>query len=105
MDFREYTLDNGLQLIAEVNPRAYSMAVGFFVDAGSRDETDEKHGHGEPCRITRERTAPDDHGHPAEQQVKRQRAQTRCAPYPRTEMDQLVAVLLLEAGNGRRTSP
>lgn len=40
MNFRKHTLDNGLQIIAEENPKAYSMAVGFFVDAGSRDESD-----------------------------------------------------------------
>jgi predicted Zn-dependent peptidase len=44
LDFLKHTLDNGLQIIAEVNPKAYSMAVGFFVDAGSRDETDENSG-------------------------------------------------------------
>lgn len=41
MEFREHTLSNGLQVIAECNPRAYSMALGFFVRAGSRDESPE----------------------------------------------------------------
>jgi predicted Zn-dependent peptidase len=44
LNFRKYTLDNGLQIIAEENPKAYSMAVGFFVDAGSRDESDQTAG-------------------------------------------------------------
>jgi predicted Zn-dependent peptidase len=38
--FRQKTLDNGLEIIAECNEAAYSLAVGFFVRAGSRDETD-----------------------------------------------------------------
>lgn len=41
MAFRERKLDNGLQVIAECNPNAYSMAVGFFVNAGARDESAE----------------------------------------------------------------
>ncbi len=41
MAFLEHTLDNGLKIISECNPNAYSMAVGFFVNAGSRDESDE----------------------------------------------------------------
>ncbi|MEC9094024.1 MAG: pitrilysin family protein [Planctomycetota bacterium] len=41
MEFRQHQLDNGLQVISEVNPRAYSTAIGFFVNAGSRDETSE----------------------------------------------------------------
>ena len=44
MEFREQTLDNGLQIVAECNPDAYSTALGFFVNAGSRDETDENWG-------------------------------------------------------------
>jgi len=39
--FRSHTLDNGLQIVAECNDEAHSTAVGFFVRAGSRDETDE----------------------------------------------------------------
>lgn len=30
-----------MQIIAEVNPRAYSTALGFFVNSGARDETPE----------------------------------------------------------------
>ena len=41
MEFRERTLANGLEIIAECNPDAYSTALGFFVKTGSRDETDE----------------------------------------------------------------
>lgn len=40
MEFREATLPNGLEIIAECNPQAYSTALGFFVKTGSRDETD-----------------------------------------------------------------
>lgn len=41
MKFCSQTLDNGLEIVAEVNPNAYSMAVGFFVRAGARDEQDD----------------------------------------------------------------
>src|ERR1700741_1314907 len=41
MEFHQTTLDNGMQVIAELNDRAYSVAVGFFVKAGSRDESSE----------------------------------------------------------------
>lgn len=44
MQFRSQILDNGLEIVAECNPRAYSTALGFFVKTGSRDETDENHG-------------------------------------------------------------
>lgn len=44
MEFRQATLDNGLMIIAEVNPAAASMAGGFFVRTGSRDETAEVSG-------------------------------------------------------------
>ena len=40
MEFRERRLDNGLQIIAECNPEAYSTALGFFVRTGARDEDD-----------------------------------------------------------------
>ncbi|RMG01520.1 MAG: insulinase family protein [Planctomycetota bacterium] len=40
MEFVEHTLENGLQIVAECNPRAHSLAIGFFVRAGSRDEND-----------------------------------------------------------------
>lgn len=38
--FLKDRLDNGLEVIAEVNPGAYSTAVGFFVRTGARDETE-----------------------------------------------------------------
>ncbi len=38
MEFREFTLPNGLEIVAECNPRAYSTGIAFFVNAGSRDE-------------------------------------------------------------------
>ena len=38
MPFHETVLDNGLQVIAEINDQARSVASGFFVKAGSRDE-------------------------------------------------------------------
>jgi predicted Zn-dependent peptidase len=41
LEFREQKLKNGLTIIAECNPQAHSQAVGFFVRAGSRDETDD----------------------------------------------------------------
>jgi len=44
LQFRKHTLDNGLEIVAECNPHAYSMALGFFVKTGSRDETSENHG-------------------------------------------------------------
>lgn len=40
MKFRNHTLKNGLEIVAECNGAAYSAALGFFVRAGSRDETD-----------------------------------------------------------------
>jgi predicted Zn-dependent peptidase len=39
--FHHAVLDNGLQVIAEVNDQARSVASGFFVKAGSRDESPE----------------------------------------------------------------
>ncbi len=39
MEFLSHRLDNGLEIIAEYNPRAHSVALGYFVQAGSRDET------------------------------------------------------------------
>ena len=41
MKFQTTTLDNGLEIIAEINDAARSTALGFFVRTGSRDETDE----------------------------------------------------------------
>jgi predicted Zn-dependent peptidase len=39
MAFHSHKLPNGLQLIGETSPSARSVAVGFFVRTGSRDET------------------------------------------------------------------
>ena len=44
MEFRQHTLDNGLEIVAECSPRAYSAGLGFFVKTGSRDENDANHG-------------------------------------------------------------
>src|SRR5437879_1874893 len=41
MHFRQTQLPNGLQIIAETSPSARSVALGFFVRTGSRDETAE----------------------------------------------------------------
>jgi predicted Zn-dependent peptidase len=41
MEFRTAVLKNGLEIVAEVSNDAYSTALGFFVRAGARDETDE----------------------------------------------------------------
>ena len=41
MSFRHETLPNGLEVIAEISDSALSTSVGFFVNTGSRDETDE----------------------------------------------------------------
>lgn len=38
MQFHHTVLENGLQVIAELNDQARSVAAGFFVKAGSRDE-------------------------------------------------------------------
>lgn len=43
-DFREATLDNGLRIAAEIDTRGYSAAFGYFVRAGSRDESDQEAG-------------------------------------------------------------
>ena len=44
MPFQTHRLANGLQIIGETNPSARSMALGFFVRTGSRDETPEVSG-------------------------------------------------------------
>lgn len=44
MKFHHQTLDNGLTVIAELNPAVYSVACGFFVRTGARDETPEVNG-------------------------------------------------------------
>ena len=38
MKFQETRLENGLQIIAELNESVYSVAAGFFVQTGARDE-------------------------------------------------------------------
>lgn len=44
IEFRRAQLDNGLQVIAECNDEAHSMAMGFFVRTGARDERPEING-------------------------------------------------------------
>jgi len=41
LEFLKHKLANGLEVVAEVSDEAYSTALGFFVRAGARDETDE----------------------------------------------------------------
>src|SRR3954454_1510507 len=41
MQFHHTVLDNGLHVVAELNDQARSVASGFFVKAGSRDESPE----------------------------------------------------------------
>lgn len=41
VEFRRNELDNGLEIVAEVNPEARSCSIGFFVRTGARDETDD----------------------------------------------------------------
>ncbi|MEL6110143.1 MAG: insulinase family protein, partial [Planctomycetota bacterium] len=43
-EFKQATLANGLRVVAEVDPRGYSMAMGYFVRAGSRNELDPQSG-------------------------------------------------------------
>jgi predicted Zn-dependent peptidase len=44
LPFHSQLLDNGLQIIAETSPSARSVALGFFVRTGARDETSEVSG-------------------------------------------------------------
>ncbi len=44
MPFHTHTLPNGLRVIGETSPSARSMALGFFVRTGARDETPEVSG-------------------------------------------------------------
>src|SRR5687768_14603279 len=44
MQFRQQTLANGLEVVAECNPQAYSASYAFFVRTGSRDENDANSG-------------------------------------------------------------
>src|SRR5437773_7809335 len=41
VSFESKVLPNGLQIIGETSPSARSVAIGFFVRTGSRDETPE----------------------------------------------------------------
>ena len=38
IDFKQATLPNGLQVIAEADPDAHTSAIGFFIKTGARDE-------------------------------------------------------------------
>ena len=44
MEFKSEKLENGLVIIGEINTSAKSTAVGFFVNTGSRDETEQING-------------------------------------------------------------
>ncbi|MHC4878160.1 MAG: M16 family metallopeptidase [Planctomycetota bacterium] len=44
MQFHEATLDNGLKVIGELNDSVHSVAIGFFVRTGARDESVEVNG-------------------------------------------------------------
>lgn len=44
VQFKTATLENGLEIVAECNPAAYSTGLGFFVKTGAHDETDEVSG-------------------------------------------------------------
>lgn len=39
MQFKHKVLDNGLEIVAEVNPDALSVSLGYFVKVGARHET------------------------------------------------------------------
>lgn len=41
MEFLKTTLANGLEVVAECNPAAHTLALGFFVQTGARDESHE----------------------------------------------------------------
>jgi len=43
-EFKHATLPNGLRVVAETDPRGYSMSLGYFVRAGSRNELDPQSG-------------------------------------------------------------
>jgi predicted Zn-dependent peptidase len=42
--FHKATLGNGLEIVAELNPHVFSVAVGYFVRTGARDESPEVSG-------------------------------------------------------------
>ncbi|KAA5542210.1 insulinase family protein [Roseiconus nitratireducens] len=43
-EFKHATLPSGLRIVAETDPRSYSMSLGYFVRAGSRNELDPQSG-------------------------------------------------------------
>lgn len=43
-EFKKATLPSGLRIVAETDPRSYSMSLGYFVRAGSRNELDPQSG-------------------------------------------------------------
>jgi len=43
-EFRHATLPNGLRIAAELNRQGYSAAIGYFVHAGARNESDAESG-------------------------------------------------------------
>ncbi|MEM6363086.1 MAG: pitrilysin family protein [Planctomycetota bacterium] len=43
-DFRHVTLDSGLRVVADIDSRGYSAALGYFTRAGARDECDRESG-------------------------------------------------------------
>jgi len=44
MEFKKEQLENGLDIVGEVNKSAKSAAVGFFIKTGSRDESEQING-------------------------------------------------------------
>src|SRR5271165_4637831 len=44
MSFHSHVLANGLQIVGETSPAALSVALGFFVRTGARDEVPEVSG-------------------------------------------------------------
>lgn len=44
IQFQHATLPNGLRIVAETHPQAYTAAFGYFVRSGGRDEVDEESG-------------------------------------------------------------
>jgi predicted Zn-dependent peptidase len=44
MSFHKHVLPNGLTIVGEISPSARSVAVGFFVKTGSRDESAQESG-------------------------------------------------------------
>src|SRR5580693_3025700 len=44
LQFHHHVLANGMNIVGESNPAARSVALGFFVRTGSRDETPEVSG-------------------------------------------------------------